>query len=686
MRVQKREITGLPGRLSDLREVGLASFLLLAIALVAGLAAIGGGAIDLRGGARVEVAIAVAGLICVIGIATGALRVPRTRVWIPVLLLGAFAAWSALTMIWSVAPDGSWLAANRAIAYCAAAAIVLVAASSVRESPSLAAVGLVCFAVAVALFALGGKIAPGISIGPLELDPGGRFSRLSEPLDYWNALALICVMAAPACIWLATLRSAASPVRIGAALALALLILTAALAYSRGAIIAYAVVLALIVAAGPRRLSLLAVGIGGVFAVAPALLLAFTRDDLSGSGVPLDDRVTGGILLGLITLVCLVALALGMRELIRAEERIAITPRQRRNAWRALGAAAAIGVVALVIVAVGAEGGLDGEVTQSADPATGAGNTPGRLVSVNSSNRTEWWREATEAFADRPLTGRGAGAFPVIHYLYRDEVADVRSSHSLPLMFLSETGLIGFGLGMGALLGLAWAAVLRIRESEGIERSARIALAAAFAAWFVQSLYDWHWEIPGVTIPALIAIVVAAAPTPRRRRYAKPEAPPRHAALAGAAAALAIATIAASAYLPVFAEDRQLDALAASDGSPEELEEALADAELAHRLNPFAVEPLFTASSLASRAGDEGRSLQLLRDAAEVQPDNWQPWRRLLTAYAAAGYLEEASDAYEEFVRTDPLQPGVTEEQIRAGAFTLRYPPTASPTVFGTPP
>ena len=333
-------------------------------------------------------------------------------------------------------------------------------------------------------------------------------------------------MAAPACIWLATLRSAASPVRIGAALALALLILTAALAYSRGAIIAYAVVLALIVAAGPRRLSMLAVGIGGVFAVAPALLLAFTRDDLSGSGVPLDDRVTGGILLGLITLVCLVALALGMRELIRAEERIAITPRQRRNAWRALAAAAAIGVVALVVVAVGAEGGLDGEVTQSADPATGAGNTPGRLVSVNSSNRTEWWREATEAFADRPLTGRGAGAFPVIHYLYRDEVADVRSSHSLPLMFLSETGLIGFVLGMGALLGLAWAAVLRIRESEGIERSARIALAAAFAAWFVQSLYDWHWEIPGVTIPALIAIVVAAAPTPRRRRYAKPEAPP----------------------------------------------------------------------------------------------------------------------------------------------------------------
>ena len=69
-----------------------------------------------------------------------------------------------------------------------------------------------------------------------------------------------------------------------------------------------------------------------------------------------------------------------------------------------------------------------------------------------------------------------------------------------------------------------------------------------------------------------------------------------------------------------------------------------------------------------------------------MQPDNWQPWRRLLTAYAGAGYLEEASEAYEEFVRTDPLQRGATEEQIRAGAFTLRYPPAASATAFGTPP
>jgi hypothetical protein len=420
--------------------------------------------------------------------------------------------------------------------------------------------------------------------------------------------------------------------------------------------------------------------------MAPALLLAFTRDDLSGAGVPLGDRIAGGRLLGLVTVVCLVALGLAVRWLTHSEERIKLTPGQTKLAWRAVVAALAIGVVAVVGIAVAAGGGLDNEVTQSAGPQTGAGNTPGRLVSVNSSNRTEWWQEAIEAFADRPLTGRGAGAFPVIHYLYRDVAAPVRSSHSLPLMFLSETGLVGFVIGMGALLGLGAAAFFRIRAAEGIERSARIVLVAAFAAWFIQSLYDWHWEIPGVTLLALMAIAVAAAPIPLERRRAR-VARPRHPVLAGAAAALGAAAMVASAYLPVLAENRQLDALAESGGgSPAELQAALDDADLAHQLNPFAIEPLLTASSLADRAGDETGSLRYLQEAAETQPDNSQPWVRLLAAYTNGGYLAQASDAYEEYVRTDPLQRGASEARIRAGAFNLRYPPTASPTAFGTPP
>ena len=107
-----------------------------------------------------------------------------------------------------------------------------------------------------------------------------------------------------------------------------------------------------------------------------------------------------------------------------------------------------------------------------------------------------------------------------------------------------------------------------------------------------------------------------------------------------------------SAYLPVLAEDRQLDALATAESSPEELEEALADAELAHRLNPFAIEPLFTASSLASRAGDDATAAIAARGRV-VQPDNWQPWRRLLTAYTVPAISRRPPRPIEEFVSTD---------------------------------
>src|SRR3954453_13673006 len=54
----------------------------------------------------------------------GSLR-PRTTTagWWGIGLLTAFAAWSALTVLWSVAPDRTWLEANRALSYALVAAL-----------------------------------------------------------------------------------------------------------------------------------------------------------------------------------------------------------------------------------------------------------------------------------------------------------------------------------------------------------------------------------------------------------------------------------------------------------------------------------------------------------------------------------------------------------------------------------
>ena len=47
------------------------------------------------------------------------------------------------------------------------------------------------------------------------------------------------------------------------------------------------------------------------------------------------------------------------------------------------------------------------------------------------------------------------------------------------------------------------------------ERGAAAALLAVAAAWVVQALFEWTWDIPAVTLPVLLALgVLAARPLP----------------------------------------------------------------------------------------------------------------------------------------------------------------------------
>jgi hypothetical protein len=469
-------------------------------------------------------------------------------------------------------------------------------------------------------------------------------------------------------------------------LALGVLVLTAALTYSRGAAIAYAVVLAIMVGAGPRRLTRLGVGLGAAAAMTPAMVLAFERHDLSSSGVSLAERADDGALLGIALVGTLALLGLLTRWLIRIEPRLRWGPRSARRAWTALGAVAAgLALLGIATVAL-SERGLTGEISHQIDefsePHGRPGNTPERLISSNSSNRYIWWQEAAGAFGDRPLAGWGAGSFPTLHYLYRRYRAPTRSAHSLPLQHLAETGLIGAGLGLLGLGLLGAAAVDRTRRSGISERGARLALLATAAAWAVHSLYDWDWEVPAVTLPALVAAAVAAAPRPAGPPV-KPSAV--RATIAGGGAALAAGALLASAALPSLSEGRRLDALEQAS-SGEGLKRAADDAERAEELNPFSVDPRFTMASIARVRRRPPEELHALIEAARTQPDNWEPWRQLVVAYTFYGSPRRNADALEQWTRTDPLLFRGKGRTLPAQIFTLRYPPSASPTAFGTPP
>lgn len=661
--------------------------LLLALLVFAGIyAAFNNGATAIPQESRLQVGIAAIGLVCGLGVAAGALRAGRASLaWFGVALLGGFALWSALSTLWSAAPDLSWLAANRAIVYSVVVAVAIVAASSTRAAPRGVAVGIAAASLLVALYALGGKIFPGLHFAFFDLNPGDEFARVREPIGYWNAVGILCVMAAPVCIWLAAFPEAAARLRIGALLALTVFVLTTATTYSRGALLAYVAVLAVMVGAGPQRLRRLAVGVGAILAALPSIVIAFGLHNLSAGGLSLHDRARGGAILGLVLLLSLAAVAIAGRELLRVEGRVRWTARHSRLVWRGLAAA----VAGLLIVGVGAltvsSRGLTGEISHQADlfkqPKAGPGNDPSRLISSNGSNRWIWWQEALGAFSDKPLGGWGAGSFPVVRYLYRRYDAPVRSTHSVPLQFLSETGLVGALLGLGGLALLGAAAVRRVRASSGIERSARLALLAAATAWAVHSLVDWDWEIPAVTIPALVAVAVAAAPTP----VGGAPTPARRPApvLLAVASALAAVLLAASAALPLLAETKRVESL--RDAGSGSFHAAAADADLAHKLDPLSVEPLFTEASIARSRGDDAEAASLLAEATRLQPDNFETWQRLAALEAALGDYAGAARAIRRQAEDNPLA-----FQVRPNVgdllYSLEVPPQRSPTAFGTPP
>ena len=52
-------------------------------------------------------------------------------------------------------------------------------------------------------------------------------------------------------------------------------------------------------------------------------------------------------------------------------------------------------------------------------------NDPGRFSNASSNKRLDWWAEAASAFRDEPTLGTGAGTFPVVHRLYRDDEISV---------------------------------------------------------------------------------------------------------------------------------------------------------------------------------------------------------------------------------------------------------------------
>jgi len=496
------------------RFAGPAAGAALGVALAA-IAFVGEGGAEVGPNTGVEITLIVAGALVVAAALLFGHRGPLYGAS-AVTAFAALVAVTALSVTWSVAPDLSWLEADRTLAYLAVFAGAVAAA---RLRPTAAPVllrALVIAAVIVVGYALTARIWPG-ALADAEV-----YSRIGEPYGYSNAVGTTAALAIPAALWLGARRSGHPPANALAYPALGVLFVGLFLTASRGAILAGAIVLALWFVVVPLRLrSLTLLGISALGA-APVAIWALTRDAFAETVVPEAVREGVAAELGLLLIVMAVALALAGTLV---GYRTGVAPphfRWRRRAGLAV-AIVGCGVLVAGFAAVAlSDRGVRGTVSAQLEDLSqeqGPPAGPARLTTASSS-RAIYWREAREVFEQRPVLGTGAGAFDTARLRYRKNELITTHAHGYVAQTGADLGLLGLAATLA--LALAWLVaaartvgvgprVLRRRTGEGEpewsgDRVALCTLALVALAFGIHSVVDWTWFVPA---PAVMAIAAA---------------------------------------------------------------------------------------------------------------------------------------------------------------------------------
>jgi O-Antigen ligase len=526
-----------------------------------------------------------------------------------VVLVGAMlllAAWTGATVVWSIAPDRSWETLNRTMAFTAFLGLgIMLAGAAGRVAARVGASVLSVVLGVVLTWALVTKVVP-------SLDPeGDRVARLREPVEYWNALALLADAALVLGLWLGASRGHRTLVRVAGGLLVYVATLSLALTLSRAGVVAAAAVVLLWLALSHERVE------GGLVLAAsaiPAALVAgwaFTRPALVEDGATRSDRVADGVWLGVIG----AAGVLVVVVLVVVTSRRSLGETARRRLSRALV------VVAVLAVAAGATGlaVAAGSAATSSSCAEIA-NDPSRLGSVDVTNRWCWWNEAWDVFAANSPEGAGAGSFVVARKRYREDARNVVQPHSVPLQQLADGGVAGLGLFVVLVLAAAWTCVAALRRLDAEERAAAATLVAAPVAYLLHSLVDYDWDFLAVTAPTLVALGVLAGagrlPGGRRRRP-----------LVGLGAVLLAATVLVSFSFPRLADESLRDSTRAL--GEDDFGRARERADHAELLNPLSVDPLFAHARVSERRGFTRSAEGWYVEAVELQPENPETWYAL---------------------------------------------------------
>lgn len=576
---------------------------------------------------------------------------------LPAAALALFAGWSLLSAAWSDAAGRTLLEACRVLPYL----LTLLVFSASPWSPlrlRRAAGGLALAAVVVAVAALASRLAPDVFPTSANIQP----DRLSFPLTYWNALALLAGIGLVICFAFSAETSGARGVRAIAAGAIPLLTVTLLLTYSRGGVAITVLMLAIYLALARSRSAVVT-----LLACAPpaaVALIAAYRADLLASAEPSTAAAAaqGHRVAAVVIASTVAAAALQMLLVARVEARLAVPAalarglQQRRTRWiLALVCAAVVAVPVIRAVAHQVDG-------FSARPSAAAlADTRERLSDPSSNGRVEYWRAALDGFRESPLNGTGAGTYQLDWWRYREVAQTVTEAHSLYLQALGETGIVGLVLVAAALVPLLVALVSRLG---GPQRPLVAALVACAAGWLIHAALDWDWQLGAVTLWlfALGGIALARSPD------ATPTRPPlRLAARAALGAGLIVAAgVPALAAVSQSKLDSGLNAYDRGDCFA-----AVDAARTARAALPPRAEPRMLLGWCATRGGHAAEAIGDLRAAVARASADWETHYDLAVVLAANGRDPRAEAAAAR--RLNPLEPAV---QQLVGSFSGSDPRT----------
>jgi hypothetical protein len=401
---------------------------------------------------------------------------------VALIALGLLGAWTLISLTWAPVAGAAFHAGQRVFLY---AGMLFAAAMLFRDPRTLDLVepALAAGALVVVGYGISERLLPGLLHFSHSVSAQGR---LEQPLTYWNAMGELAAIGFVLSARIAGDTTRAIALRAGAAAACAPLGLGLYLSFSRGALFACAAGVITLVIAAPRRAqlqsALLAIAAGGLAAIAAAPFGGVTALTGSGSTRELEGAVV------FVLLAAIIAGAIAAQLALARPERDGELRLPRRAPLIALGLICAGFAVAVL---VGAKEGSNVPLVPGA----------ARYETLQS-NRYAYWRVALRAFESEPLRGVGAGGWAVWWLRYRTVNEFATDAHSLPLQTAAELGIVGVALLLTFLGGVAGAARTAHRAAPAMAAGP----IAGFVVWVAHAPLDWDWQMPAVT---LVAIVLA---------------------------------------------------------------------------------------------------------------------------------------------------------------------------------